>query len=65
MEAVWNKVLSELEIEVSKATFLTLFKGTSLSSIEENVVTVATPSPMVSSLIEKRYYGLIQKILKK
>ncbi|MEK7120702.1 MAG: DnaA N-terminal domain-containing protein, partial [Patescibacteria group bacterium] len=63
MSTVWNKILAELELQVSKAVFATLFKNTALVSIEKNVVTVSTPSPIVSSLIEKRYYGLLQQSL--
>lgn len=65
MTTVWKKVLGELELEVSRAVFHTMFKNTALVSIVENVATVATPSPIVSNLIEKRYYALLQKILKK
>lgn len=65
MENVWRKILSELEIEVSKGVFHAMFKNTALLSLEDNVATVATSSPMVSNFIEKRYYSLLQKLLKK
>lgn len=63
MESIWNKILAELEIEVSKGVFITMFKHTALTSLDNGVATIATPSPMVSNLIEKRYYRLLQKLL--
>lgn len=65
MENVWNKVLSEIQLEVSPATFATLFKNTQLSSLEKDVATIACPSPMLSNLIETRYYSLLKKTLDK
>lgn len=65
MELIWSKILAELEIEVSKGVFITMFKHTMLISLDGGVATIATPSPIVSNLIEKRYYRLIQTLLEK
>lgn len=61
----WSKVLAELETEVSKANFLTLFKSTVLLSLDGNVATVAAPSSMIIDLIEKRFFLLLKKTLDK
>ncbi len=60
-EKLWDKVLAEIETEVSKANFLTLFKNTSLLSFEQDTVTIAAPSTMIIDLIQKRFYELIKK----
>lgn len=65
MENMWKKVLAEIQLEVSPATFATLFKKTGLSSLDKNVATISCPSPMLSNLIETRYYSLLKKILDK
>lgn len=65
MEQLWKKALVELELEVSKAVFHTMFKSTSLVSVVDNIATITTPSQIVSNLIEKRYYALLQKVLKR
>lgn len=65
MENVWKKVLSEIQLEVSPATFATLFKKTVLISVEENVATINCTSPILSNLIEARYYSLLKKTLDK
>ena len=60
-EKLWERVLAEIETEVSKANFLTLFKNTSLVSFEQDTVTIAAPSTMIIDLIQKRFYDLIKK----
>lgn len=65
METVWKKVLSEIQLEVSPATFATLFKQTKLISIEEDVAIISCTSPILSNLIETRYYSLLKKTLDK
>lgn len=64
-EKIWQKVLSEIQTEVSKANFLTLFKSTSLLSLEDNVATIAAPSTMIIDLLNKRFYELIKKSVDK
>ncbi len=60
---LWDKVLAEIQTEVSKAIFLTLFKNTSLVCFENGAVTIAAPSAMIIDLIQKRFYDLIKKSL--
>lgn len=71
-KSVWNDVLSDLEKEVSRANFLTLFKNTALLSLEENplsqqeqVATIAASSPMIINLIQKRFLPLLKKTIEK
>jgi len=65
LDKLWKKVLGEIEVEVSKANFLTLFKGTALISLEENVATIAAPSGMIIDLLQRRFYNIIKKITDK
>jgi len=58
---LWNKVLAEVELEVSRANFLILFKRTHLLSVEENVLTIAVPSAMIIDLLQRRFYEIIKK----
>lgn len=58
---IWKKVLTEIELEVSRANFLTLFKRTFLISVEDNVVTVAAPSAMIIDLLQRRFYDVIKR----
>lgn len=62
---LWKAVLGEIETEVSRANFLTLFKKTSLLSFDKNTATIATASTMIIDLLQKRFYQIIKKSLDK
>lgn len=62
---VWQAILAELEIQVSKPTFATFFSGTTLVSLENGVATIGCPNPLTQKMIETRYYSLVKNILDK
>jgi len=62
---LWSRVLGEIELEVSRANFLTLFKKTHLVSLEDGVATIAVPSNMIIDLLKRRYADIIKKTLDK
>lgn len=62
---LWKKVLGEIETEVSRANFLTLFKTTGLLSFENGVATIAASSTMIIDLIQKRFYAVLKKTVDK
>lgn len=62
---LWKKILGEIETEVSRANFLTLFKSTGLISLEDNIATIAAPSTMIIDLLQKRFYSVIKKTVDK
>lgn len=65
VENLWKKALGEIQTEVSSANFLTLFKGTSLLSFDDNVATIAAPSAMIIDLLNKRFYQIIKNAVDK
>jgi chromosomal replication initiator protein len=65
MDDIWSSILSEIELEVSKPTFLTFFKKTRLVSLENSIATVFAPTYMIAEQIEKRYSSLIKTLLDK
>ena len=62
---LWKKVLGEIETEVSRANFLTLFKSTGLLSLENGIASIAAPSTMIIDLLQKRFYTIIKKTVDK
>lgn len=60
---LWQKVLDDLKVSVSKPIFQTLFSQTSLASLEKNIATIACPSSYIQSLVETRYYALLKDAL--
>ncbi|MDO8461208.1 MAG: DnaA/Hda family protein [bacterium] len=62
---LWKKTLGVIETEVSKANFLTLFKTTTLLSLENDTATIAAPSIMIIDLIQKRFFNLLKSTMDK
>ncbi len=60
-EAVWQAVLAELELTLSKANFTTWFKNTALTLSENNEATIFVPNSFYKSWIEKKYHINIVK----
>lgn len=65
VSTLWTHILSEIEPEVSKGTFLTLFKPTRLLSLDDNIATIAAPSTMVVDLLQKRFKERFREVLEK
>lgn len=63
--ALWKKILGEIETDVSRANFLTLFKSTALLSVEKGIASIAAPSTMIIDLLQKRFYEIIKKTVDK
>ena len=62
---LWKKVLGEIETEVSRANYLTLFKPTALLSLKGQTASIAAPSTMIIDLLQKRFYEVIKKTVDK
>lgn len=62
---LWKKVLGEIETEVSRGNFFTLFKPTALLSLENGIASIAAPSTMIIDLLQKRFYQIIKKAVDK
>lgn len=61
LKLLWSTILKDIEKQTSRANFLTLFKNTSLASLEENIATIAAPSTMVIDLLQKRFLTVIKE----
>ncbi len=55
-EQVWQAVLGEIEISLSRANFVTWFKDTFISSFENNRVVVCVPNAFVKKWLEEKYH---------
>lgn len=60
---LWQNVLAEIEISVTRGTFQAFFKETSLEDLKDSVATIACPSAYLRSLMENRYYSLLKACL--
>jgi chromosomal replication initiator protein len=52
---LWQAVLGELELSLSKANFTTWFKNTFISSLEGERVVISVPNTFTKAWLEKKY----------
>lgn len=64
-DVIWNKILAEIETEISRANFLTLFKNTSLLSVDDDIASITAPSIMIIDLIQRRFLEMLKKSCQK
>lgn len=64
-ERLWNTILDELELLVSKPTFGTFFTTTRVLSFENSVATIGCKNAVAVTMLETRYYALIKSVLDK
>lgn len=62
---IWQAVLSELELSISKANFITWFKNTGIVSVEEGQVVLCVPNTFARAWFEKKYHHMIIKSLER
>lgn len=53
---LWQAVLGELELKLSKANFTTWFKNTFISHIKEEEIVVGVPNAFTKAWLEKKYH---------
>jgi chromosomal replication initiator protein len=62
-DQLWQAVLGEIELSLSKANFTTWFKNTFINSIEDNKVVICVPNTFTKAWLEKKYHDQIAKAL--
>ena len=62
-EQLWQAVLGEIELNLSKANFTTWFKNTFVSSQEEDKVIIGVPNTFTKAWLEKKYHKEIAAAL--
>ena len=71
LKHLWKNILATIETEISKGSFLALFKSTSLLSLEENpssnqlVANICVPSTIIIDMIKKKHITLLKTAIKK
>ncbi len=63
-QELWNKVLSDIELTVSKANFTTWFKDTFILKIEDGIVFIGVPNAFVRDWLANKYHKSILKSLR-
>ena len=56
---LWQSVLENLEVEISKANFATWLKYTSISSIKDSELIISVPNHFTKEWLQNKYNKLI------
>lgn len=63
-KALWERTLTEVELEVSKANFSTWFKNTRIAKQEAGVVSIGVQNEFVRDWLQNKYSSTILRILR-
>ncbi len=61
---IWQAVLGEIELNLSKANFTTWFKNTFISSFNDEQIIICVPNTFTKAWLEKKYHNEICNALK-
>lgn len=64
-DELWQSVLGELELQISRANFNTWFKNTFIITEENEQVIIGVPNLFTQAWFEKKYHEMIIKTLKR
>ncbi len=63
--SLWQAVLGEIELSVSRGNFITWFKNTTLLRQDEESITIGVPNVFIKQQLERKYNDLITDTLRK
>src|SRR3989344_4267401 len=63
-EELWQIVLNEAEVSISRANFITWFKHTFISKNEQVTITVSVPNGFTKEWLENKYHKLIMHTIR-
>lgn len=63
-EDIWKTALAELEVNISRASFITWFRETSIADIADGVVTISVPSGFAKTWLQDKYHKPILRALR-
>ncbi len=63
-EEIWKNVLGELELSISRASFITWFKETAIAEVNGGVVTISVPNGFAKNWLQDKYHKAILRALR-
>ncbi len=61
---LWQRALSEIELNISRANFITWFKNTDIASCDDTAATINTPNGFAKEWLENKYNKFILRALR-
>ncbi len=62
---IWQAVLADFELKLSKANFSTWFQNTCISDYQGGAIVIAVPNTFTKSWLEKKYNGDVVKAIER
>lgn len=62
---LWQAVLGEIELSVSRGNFVTWFKNTTMLRQQEDLIVIGVPNVFIKQQLERKYNELIVQMLRK
>jgi chromosomal replication initiator protein len=62
---IWQAVLGEIELSVSRGNFMTWFKPTQLLKCDDDAAVIGVPNVFIKQQLERKYSALITETLQK
>jgi len=63
--ALWQTIQGEVELTISRASYITWFKNTRVLRQEDNVLTIGVPNIFTKTQMESKYKPLLDELLEK
>ena len=63
-DEIWSKTLQEVELLISRASFVTWFKDTAVLDQKEGIITVGVPNSFSKEWLENKYHKFILKSIR-
>jgi chromosomal replication initiator protein len=64
-DTLWQAVLGEIELSVSRGNFVTWFKNTQLIKHKDNILFIGVPNIFVKNQLERKFNDLVVEVLQK
>lgn len=61
---LWESILAEIELSVSKPAFATWFKDTHIVKRDENTIILSVPNAFARDMFQSRYHATVLKLLR-
>lgn len=61
---LWDSILAEIELTISKPAFATWFTGTHIVKRDENTIILSVPNAFARDMFQARYHATVLKLLR-
>jgi chromosomal replication initiator protein len=63
LNRLWEEVLSQLQVELSRPTFETWIKPAQAQALSDRALVISTPTPFARNWLQKHYVGTITQVV--